>query len=124
MRSALLQLPGIIGVIFGNTSLTVRYGVGTRLHSALHFVPMNVSTEVLPWFLEDSLEQRIFEPGRSDLLIDFSSKELELLYCHELDIHVDGSNDELIQRFVGCEEYRDISFYSQAELKTKYPGRV
>ncbi|MBX3414727.1 MAG: hypothetical protein KF708_18710 [Pirellulales bacterium] len=124
MRSALLQLPAIVKAIFGDISFTVQYGFGTRLHGALHFVPMNVSTEVLPWFLEDSLDQRIVEPGRSDLLIDFPNQELKLLYCHELDIHVDGSNDELIQRFIGCEEYRDIAFYSQAQLKAKYPDRA
>lgn len=124
MRTALLQLPAIVKAIFSDTLFTVRYGNGTRLHSALHFVPMNVSAETLAWFLEDSLDQRIVELGRSDLLIDFPNQALELLYCHELDIHVDGNDEKLIQRFIASSEYSDIKFYSRAELKAKHPDRA
>ena len=116
MRTALLQLPLILQPLLGASTLTIQYGIGARLHGSLLYIPMSVSSDVLPFFLEDSLEQQIVLPGASDLLIDSADDELRIMFCHESDIHVDGSNEALMQRFIGCPELSDIKFFSQATL--------
>src|SRR5690606_27743282 len=97
-------------------TLRIQYGTGARLHGSLLYIPMSVSSDVLPFVLEDSLEQQIILPGASDLLIDSADDELRILFCHESDIHVDGSNEALLQRFISCPELTAITFFSQAKL--------
>lgn len=121
MLTALRQLPGILEELLGKCMLSVHYGVGSNLHSALLYVPMAVATEVLPSFLEDSIAQTITVPGESDLLIASPAGELEVLFCHEADIHVDGKSRELMQRFIASRQLSDIKFYSKDELGAAYP---
>jgi len=123
LRSALLQLPSIIEHLLGQVAISARYGCGTKLHAELHFIPMGLSTELLPFFLEDSLDQRIYAPGESDLLLALPDQQLDLIFCHESDIHINGEDEELMRQFIGCAQYQDIKFYSQAELKALYPDR-
>jgi hypothetical protein len=116
MRTALLQLPPILEELLGEYTLTVQYGIGTRLHGSLQYIPMSVSCDMLPFFLADSLEQQIVLPGASDVLIASTNNELSLLFCHESDIHVDGSDKTLMQRFIASSPLSDIKFLSQAQL--------
>ncbi|QDU25633.1 Bleomycin resistance protein [Anatilimnocola aggregata] len=119
IRSAIVQLPPILFRLLGKCEYSVSYGVGTRLHGSLLFHPLGVPTDYLPSFLEDSLEQKIVEPGGTDLIIDAPNGELSLLFCHEADIHVDGTNHDLIQRFITCEELADIKFTLKANLNSQ-----
>lgn len=75
----------------------------------------------MPFFIEDSVNQRIIVPGQSDFLVNSPQKELELLFCHESDIHVDGESLDVMQRFMAAEPFSKIRFYSQSELKALYP---
>ncbi len=122
MKAALLETPATLRKLFGSATFTCYYGYGTPLHGALHWVPMQVSTEVLPYFIEDSLEHGIVVPGETDLLITASDDQLKILFCHESDIHVDGSNPEAVQRFIDSELMAAIRFYSQAEVKARMEG--
>lgn len=123
MRTALAQLPSILIRLFGQCAIKVCYGFGTNLHGDLLYIPMGVSTEVLPYFLEESIDQRITVPGHSDLLLTSPNNELDLLFCHESDIHVNGDNEEMMRRFIQSREFEDVRFYSQSELEAKYPDR-
>lgn len=123
MASAFRALPEVLADLFGECTFTVWYGHGANLHHSLLYIPMSVSTSVLPFFLEDSVGQRIIVPGESDLIVKSPKKELELRYCHHSDIHVDGESEEIIQRFIAARQFSEIHFLSQAEVKKKYPNR-
>jgi hypothetical protein len=121
MAAALSALPAVLHHLFGECTLTAYYGWGANLHNALCYVPMNVQTDAMPFFIEDSVNQRIIVPGQSDLSIDSPHKELRLLFCHESDIHVDGESLDFMHRFMDAEPFSKIRFYSQAELKALPP---
>ena len=82
-----------------------------------------VQTSVLPYFVEDSIDQRIVVPGESDLIIESPSRGLVITCCHESDIHVDGENEETMRQFMSAEPFRKIKFYSREELTVLYPDR-
>jgi len=82
---------------------------------------MNVHTSGMSWFIEDSVDQRIVVPGGSDLIIKSPHNELELLFCHESDIHVDGESLDAMRRFMAAEPFCKMKFHSQDELKRQYP---
>ena len=123
MASALTALPTVLLELFGECKFTAFYGCGANLHGNLLYVPMGVQTSVMPWFIEDSVNQRIIVPGQSDLLIRSPNNELELLFCHEGDIHVDGESLDLMHRFMAAEPFSKMRYCSQAELKLQYPDR-
>jgi hypothetical protein len=116
MASSLTALPGVLLELFGKCTFNVCYGFGANLHTDLYYVPMRVQTDVMPYFIEESIRQRIIIPGQSDLLIRSPHNELELLFCHESDIHVNGESVDLMRRFVAAEPFSKLRFYSQAEL--------
>ena len=121
MASALTALPTVLLELFGECTFTAYYGWGANLHSDLCYVPMRVQTSVMPYFIEDSVNQHIIVPGQCDLAFKSPQNELELLYCHEGDIHVDGGGEDLMQRFMAAEPFSKMRFYSQAELYSLYP---
>ena len=61
---------------------------------------MGVPLDVLPYFMEDPTEQRIFEFGGSDLLIESPDSNLRILICNESDVHLDGADDDAMNKFV------------------------
>lgn len=97
-RSFLALVPSLMLELYGNRNLTVYYGWACNLHPDLLYKPMSVPLDVFPYFIEDSIEQRIFVIGGSDLLIESPDSKLRLLICHESDIHLDGIDDEAINR--------------------------
>ena len=100
MREFIAALPVIFREIYGNQNLTVYYGWASNLHPDLWYKPMGVPLDVFPYFIEDSTEQRIFEIGGSDLLIESPDSKLRILICHESDVHLDGVDDDAINKFV------------------------
>jgi hypothetical protein len=85
----LLRLSGIDDVV-------VYYGWGSRLEINQLWTPIHVKVEDLPGFVRDSVEQGIFSPGNSDLIIEDKDGTLTFLFCHESDIHLMTKNQELI----------------------------
>ena len=51
-------------------------------------------------FITESIEQRIFVPGDSDLTIAAPDDRLSVMFCHEADILVSGTDLELVAHFV------------------------
>ena len=55
MASALKALPEVLLDLFGECTFTVYYGFGTNLYFQLLYIPMSVSTSVLPFSLKTQL---------------------------------------------------------------------
>lgn len=92
------DLPGILSPLLSSDQLQIQYGFGTNLHSDLWYVPMRVSLQVFPYFIEDSVTHRIFELGGSDLIIGIPNTSTKIVACHESDVHLDGENLALISQ--------------------------
>ncbi len=71
---------------------------------------MRTDTERLGWFIKDSLEPKIIVPGKSDLLIDTVDKRLELNFTHESFIHLSGTDEELLQKFMQSEPFNRMNW--------------
>lgn len=108
MREFLAALPSVMRGIYGNRNLTAYYGWACNLHSDLLYIPMRVPLDVFPCFIADSVEQQIFEMCGSDLLIESPDANVRILICHESDIHLDGTDDESINRIVASFPHFDF----------------
>jgi hypothetical protein len=117
MREFIAALPTVMRDIYGNRNLTVYYGWTCNLHTDLLYKPMSVALDVFPCFIEDSITQRIFEIGGSDLLIESPDSKVQVLICHESDIHLDGVDDEAIHKIVS--RYPQLDFRTAEEWKAK-----
>jgi hypothetical protein len=115
IRGFLAELPSAMREIYGDQSLTVMYGWASNLHSDLQYVPMEWPLDLFKFFLEDSIDQRIFVVGGSDLHIRTPNSTLEVLICHESDIHLDGDDHDAIQKVVA--RFPQLDFRTAAEWK-------
>lgn len=118
MREFIAQLPARLRPILSSPNLTLSYGWGCNLHPDLWYKPMNVGLDLFPYFIQDSLAQGIFQIGQSDLLIESPDSHLQLLLCHESDIHIDGTDNETIAKLV--ESFPNIDFRSANDWKSHY----
>ena len=53
---------------------------------------MAVGISWLHNFIEESREQRIYEPGKSDISFATPNGGVTILLCHEGDIHIEGND--------------------------------
>src|SRR5690348_17223801 len=83
MHAVLLALPGVLQRLLGEHDLVGMYGCGARIHAALMWQRMGVSTYSVQYLIEDSIEQRIVIPGESDFHFEVPENRLEVLLCHE-----------------------------------------
>lgn len=100
IRGFMASLPSIMLDIYGNQNLKVYYGWACKLHADLLYKSMGVPLDAFPHFIEDSIEQRIFVLGGSDLLVESPGSNLQILICHESDIHLDGIDEKAIHRIM------------------------
>ena len=117
MLSALLALPRVLRHLLGEHPVVAMYGHAAKIHTALRWQPMNASTCSLQYLIEDSIEQRIVIPGQSDFLFDVPEERLNVKFCHECDIHLDGSDDELLREFMNNAPYVHMHWHTQAEVE-------
>lgn len=94
------SLPTILRALLGDVIVTCQYGALSKLHPNLWYVPMDVGMQWLDRFFRESIEQQIFKPGGTDLHVSTRDGALDVRLCHEGDIHVTGSNPELVLQFV------------------------
>jgi hypothetical protein len=76
---------------------------------------MKVETTWLEQFIENTLEHKIVVPGQSDLIFSTPGESLHIVICHEGDIHVNGSDDALMRRFMQAPPFSDVQFRSREE---------
>jgi hypothetical protein len=113
LRECVVALPRVLLALLGDAELTAMYGWGAKIHSDLTYQPMRVWTTWLESFIEDSLEHRIIVPGQSDFLFSIPEERLHIVICHESDIHVNGTDDLLIQRFLQTPPFSNVKFHSR-----------
>ena len=83
--------------------------------------PMTVGLDLFPYFIEDSVAQGIFQICESDLLIESHDSHLQVLLCHESDIHIDGTDNETFAKLV--ESFPTIDFRSANDRKSHYDNQ-
>jgi hypothetical protein len=117
MRAALLALPSVLQRLLGKHAVIASYGWQARIHSSLSHVPMHDNTDCIQYLIEDSLEQRIVIPGESDFRFVVPEDRLDVLFCHESDIHLDGSDEQLLHSFRSTFPYLEYRWYSQEDVE-------
>ena len=117
MHSALIALPGVLLSLVGEYPIIAMYGWASHLHTSLLWTPMGADTRSLQYLIEDSLDPRIVVPGESDFIFEVPEKRMEVVFCHQSDIHLDGTDDALLQQFMTSEPYRHICWYTRAEVE-------
>jgi hypothetical protein len=108
--SAIDALVAFLREAFPDTIVTAEYGFGCHIHADLTYVSMRIGVGWLDRFFRDSIEQRIFIPGESDLYVHTPQKELSLLFCHEADIHVACTDRALLQKLFSIAPFSQFAF--------------
>jgi hypothetical protein len=114
-KHLLLNIQGILNEIFNEEILIVKYGWGCNIHNDLQYVPMQVGINWMNSFLNDSINRKIYEIGKSDLYFENQNKTIEVLFCHESDIHLTANIKEEIIRIKEIEELK--KYLSKSEIK-------
>jgi hypothetical protein len=112
IRRAMMALPAAFQQLLGDTIIIAYYGWGCILHADLQYVPMRVSTHSLEGFVRESLGQEIVIPGGSDFCFTVPEGRLEILFCHEGDIHLKGSDSLLLDALQASGFFAHIAFKS------------
>jgi hypothetical protein len=112
LRRALYALPAVFQHLVGDADVIAYYGWGCSLHPDLQYVPMRVGMGSLERFISDSLAQEILIPGASDFCLAVTEGRLEVLFCHEGDIHLKGKDQSLINAL------RNSGFFSQVAFRS------
>ena len=84
----------------------------------LCYLPMSVHTNWMMQFLEQSVEQRIVVPGRNDFWFIVPEERLHVMFCHERDIHLNGSDDELLRQFMATEPFSRFKWFTREEMRS------
>jgi hypothetical protein len=110
LKDVLESLPVVLRELLGDALIKAMYGWGCNLHMDLCYVPMTVGTTWSDRFIKDSLEQHIFVPAGSDMYFEFPDERLEIMFCHEGDIHVSGPDNELRERLFRSAGFCHMAF--------------
>jgi hypothetical protein len=116
MHSALMALPEALQSLLGDHKIIAMYGWASKIHGSLLWQPMEDDTGRLKYLIEDSIEQRIVIPGESDFIFEVPDKRLQVTFCHESDIHLNGSDDVLLKQFMTTKPYLEMRWYTQEEV--------
>jgi hypothetical protein len=113
IRKALHELPAFLkSELSSDTILTAVYGWGCNLHPDLCYQNMRVGIGWIDKFINDSLRQEIVIPGDSDFTIEIPENKLQIVFCHEGDIHTGGTDIELQKRlWEKTPPYNNFSFF-------------
>jgi hypothetical protein len=117
VHQAMEALPDVFRGLLGDCIVTAYYGFGCELHPDLQYKPMQVGTKWIHRFITDSITQGIVIPGHSDFSFTAPNERLEILYCHESDIHLSGKDDPLIEQFIATQAFSSIRFRTRAEIE-------
>jgi hypothetical protein len=95
LHQGVVGLAKFIQCHFGGSIVQAQYGYGCNLHPELCYREMKVGVGWLDKFIADSLRQEIVVLGDSDFTITVPENRLTVLFCHEGDIHLGGSDMEV-----------------------------
>jgi hypothetical protein len=95
----------------------VMYGWASNLSNEELWQETEVSPAQLLPFIQSSIEKGIFRPSSSDLHIRNENETLNLMFCHEEDIHLTAESPEIRDQFKAYWSERGVKIYHQ------YTGR-
>ena len=121
IQAILEALPTLLNQLLGNCLVKAMYGWGCNLHMDLCYVPMTVGTQWIERFIRESLEQRIVVPANSDFYIELPEERLEILFCHEGDIHVCGPDEDLCNKVLSAVPFSGLPF--KKNRNKRFQGR-
>lgn len=110
LEAGMRALPGFCRQTLGDALVTAFYEFGCNLPGDLLYLPIRVGTQWMDRFINDSLQQRIVLPGESDLRVVVEGGRLEVLFCHEGDIHLEGTDADLLNSLVSWQPYAGFQF--------------
>lgn len=118
VRSFIAGLPALLEESYSDRALTFYYGFDCNIHNDLTYKPMRVALKVFSYFVEDSIDRKIYEVGKTDMSIESPDSDWKILLCHESDIHLEGENDEFIQKIIKA--FPVFDFRSSDDWKAHY----
>lgn len=94
------ELPEIVKLLrlSGIEELLVEFGSGCKLEAQRLWQDMEVRLNDLVAFVQRSIEEGIYSPGRADLIVQDRDRNFECLFCHESDIHVVTEDMSMIEQ--------------------------
>ena len=97
----LVEIPQIVGLLLAWKihRVEVAYGWGCNLDIDELWKPVEVSTDEVERFVRDGQASGAFQAGEGDLLIESSTPEFSIRLCHESDIHVATTDENLYEAF-------------------------
>jgi len=110
LQAAMESLPELLRTLVGNCLIKAMYGWGCNLHMDLCYVPMRVGTQWIDRFIRESLEQSIVVPGKSDFYVQLPDERVEIMFCHESDVHVSGPDEEMRNKILGSPPFGAFAF--------------
>jgi hypothetical protein len=110
IRQAIEATAVFLQEALGEALITATYEFGCNLHDDLLYRSMKVGTSWLDRFVRQSLDQRIVVPGGSDFRLVVEGERLEVLFCHEGDIHLAGREAALLDGLRAAPAYEGINF--------------
>jgi hypothetical protein len=108
IQSVIDKIPEFIRELVGDCIVSVEYGCGCNIHNDLQYIPMETGTSWLGRFISGSIEQKIFIPSKSDLSITTPDEEVTILFCHESDIHIFGKDQQLVEKVISHNLFREL----------------
>ncbi len=115
-----MALPNVLHDLIGDHKIIAMYGWAAKLHPDLYWKPMDSDTRWLKYLIEDSIDQRIVIPGESDFIFEIPEKRLEVKFCHESDIHLNGVDDDLLQHFMSKTPFLQMHWHTKDEVSGSY----
>jgi hypothetical protein len=84
------EVPEIVKLLgrSGLEDVLVEYGWGSRTDTDKLWLDIELQLRELQTFVETSVKEGIFLPGKSDLIIQDKLKTVKFTLCHESDIHL------------------------------------
>ena len=107
---ALDALAAFFREAFPGSIVTAEYGFGCGIHADLTYVTMRIGVGWLDSFFRESIAQRIFVPGESDIFVYAPDRQLSVTFCHEADVHVSAVDQALRQRLFSTAPFDAFEF--------------
>lgn len=94
------EVPEIMKLLSSNglDDLVVEYGWGSRVDPDKMWTGIDVKTTDLSNFVQRSINEGMYSPGKADLIIADKGRSAQFRLCHESDIHLESDNQLLLDQ--------------------------
>jgi hypothetical protein len=107
------KVPQIIDLLrsWGRARVGVLYGIMCNLPVDDLWQTVEIDTAELETYIQQSVQDGIFEFGSSDFFIEDLAESLTFRICHESDIHFESSSEELVKQVLTLWHEEGITLY-------------